>query len=407
MRYIVNMRSLFVRFCFLKFCYFEVQGLSSSAPILKPTVSSPSHDVIKAASISADASSTVWDVSLYSLQWTPDDRISLPVRKVWKWKDSVLGDGRDFFVPKPKTIQKLQTILLNHLSGLRECSVLSNCARLEVLCVWNQEEDDSSPIISRDERRLQELSSCLLHQIDFYDSTKNRFVASLTQSLDRPNVLSTDSTATIQSDSKNVKDLSRHWTSYSDLSDILLHLCQISAGMATRPRRPERQVVFRPFSSRDAHILLQLKRTKEVVSKNNGVLNQLLEYATRAGKAARNDNLVPALSKLKGYGDGSSKYSTSDPPLDLSRQVQQVVLEEAIQPLVQECIEKLRIASRKDAIANFRQAAEALATTKEESIHVRKLLHQPTMELRRNPDTARIEQALQAIEEELIFLRRQ
>jgi hypothetical protein len=408
-----KMKSTLVMFCFLQLCLFEVQGLSNNAPVPKATVSDAktitsqresSGDAIRSDS-TAPSSTAIRNVSLYSLQWTPDERISIPVRKVWKWKDNVLGDGRDFFVPKPKTIRKLQTILLNQVPGLQECSVLSNCARLEVLCAWNDE--DSS--ITTAESRVKELSSCLLHQVNHYDTAKNQFLVSLTQSLDRPNVLSAEPTTTAiigKEEESDIQELCRHWHAYADLSDILLHLCQISAGMASRPRRPDRQVIFRPFSSRDAHILLQLKRTKDLTSRNNGVLNQLLEYATRAGKAARNEKLVPALARLKGYGDGSSKYSSSDPPLELSEQVQQLVVEQAIRPLIQECIDKLRVASRKDSISQFRQAAEAMATTNEESILIRKLLHQPTMELRSNPDAVDVNQALQVIEKELLTFQK-
>ena len=47
------------------------------------------------------------------------------------------------------------------------------------------------------------------------------------------------------------------------VNDIARHLCKVSVGIAERPSRPGRTVEFRPFSSRDAHIMLQMKRTKE------------------------------------------------------------------------------------------------------------------------------------------------
>eukprot|EP00980_Cylindrotheca_fusiformis_P004580 scaffold981_cov119-Cylindrotheca_fusiformis.AAC.4 len=403
------MKFILIHVSFFQLCLLEIQCFSYFAPISKPSSldASESAQIVESyrprASDSPPAVLLDDAVELYSLKWTPDDCISIPVRKVWKWKDSVLGDGRDFFVPKPKTIQRLQTILLNQLPELQECSVLSNCARLEILCVWEGHEESSTEIT---ERRLKNLSTCLLHQVDFCDDRrKNQFFVSLmTQSFDNPNVLSLE--AHIRNKDPDALELSRHWDVYAGLSDILLHLCQISAGMASRPRRPDRQVIFRPFSSRDAHILLQLKRTKELVSpKKNGLLNQLLEYTIRAGKASRNEKQVPELSKLKGYGDGSSKYSSSDPPLQLSEEIRKVVLEQAIRPLIQECIDKVEIAHRKELISKLRQTAEGMASSQEETTLIRKLLHQPTMDLRNNPTVFDMDRALGNIEAVLLKFR--
>jgi hypothetical protein len=100
---------------------------------------------------------TTQEVYLFSLQWNPDDCISKPVRDLWKWKDATLGDGRDFFVPKPKTIAALQDYIVMKASSsnnllLLECSVISNCARLEILCVAHK-------------NPLKEIAQCLVAQM--------------------------------------------------------------------------------------------------------------------------------------------------------------------------------------------------------------------------------------------------
>jgi hypothetical protein len=85
--------------------------------------------------------------------------------------------------------------------------------------------------------------------------------------------------------------------------------------------------------------LLQLKRTKDALAlsasslslsssssgkkHNKRLLDQLLEYALRAGKAARNPQKVPILEVLRDYGTGDSKYSTQAPK-ELSKQVAKV-----------------------------------------------------------------------------------
>ena len=45
-----------------------------------------------------------------------DDKYKLPgealVRECWRWKDSTLGDGRDYFVPRPRALQAFQSLFL-------------------------------------------------------------------------------------------------------------------------------------------------------------------------------------------------------------------------------------------------------------------------------------------------------
>ena len=261
---------------------------------------------------------------LFSLQWTPDERISKPVRDLWKWKDRVLGDGRDFFVPKPKTIKALQSYLLEHTPSMHSCSIISNCARFEILCsvvaTDNNDDDDDS--------LLHEICRCLVAQ----QTSKNQnqqpsSMALLTQSLDWPGLVLLDVNTSprdcgIDKTSEASNELTKHWTHIRGSREISLHLSLIAAGMASRPKRPDRPTVFRPFSSRDAHILLQLKRTKEVAVGKHP--QRLLEYALRAGKASRNPQAVPALQLLKPYGTGDSSKYTTEPPLELTQQVQEV-----------------------------------------------------------------------------------
>ena len=431
-----------LKYSFYKFCFLKILLFQSSHGLLDVSVTKLNHRTRIHQHLATKASSVAgtkfhligrhedYDqcISLYSLQWTPDECISKPVRDVWKWKDGVLGDGRDFFVPKPKTISKLQQLLLTHVDGLRECSVLSNCARFEVLCVWENNDTQISK-----ESRIMEISSCLLKQVKYYDENKNQFLFSLTQSLDRPSVLLLTSSRDIKNDSnteelQTIQELAKYWECYNNPNKILWHLCEIAAGMAIRPRRPDRAVIFRPFSSRDAHILLQLKRTKEIVSSsssssNTNTANRILEYALRAGKAARNPKKVPSLKLLEGYGDGSSKYSSSDPPLELSNQVKEDVLVQAINPLIEECLEKIafsqRDGRRDDAdddadddektysIQQFRKEAMDMATTPEELKLVKQKMHQPTVAFRLDSKSIIVKDVLQKIQQELQEFRQQ
>ena len=51
---------------------------------------------------------------------------ALLIRRLWEWKDNVLGDGRDYFVPRPNTLSALNQLLREQLQAT-ECVVLSNC----------------------------------------------------------------------------------------------------------------------------------------------------------------------------------------------------------------------------------------------------------------------------------------
>lgn len=71
-------------------------------------------------------------INLFSLP-PKDDKFKLPgetlVRECWRWKDSSLGDGRDYFVPRPRALKAFQSLLLG-----MEISVLGvSCSPVEVI----------------------------------------------------------------------------------------------------------------------------------------------------------------------------------------------------------------------------------------------------------------------------------
>jgi hypothetical protein len=264
-------------------------------------------------------------VYLFSLQWTPDDCISKPVRDLWKWKDATLGDGRDFFVPKPKTIAALQDYIVrnaanypssspnNKNNNLLECSVISNCARLEIVCVVP--DNTNNP--------LDAIAHCLVAQMQVVPpTTKPLFQIWMPQSMmDWPDLVLDPNAPLIvrgeedgEEDDDAARQIANHMTQIQGREAVLYHLSLVAAGMAARPRRPDRDTIFRPFSSRDAHVLLQLKRTKDIIaaatlassssSGNKRLLPQLLDYALRAGKAARNPQKGTTVGPVASLWDG-------------------------------------------------------------------------------------------------------
>jgi hypothetical protein len=273
-------------------------------------------------------------IHLLSLQWTPEDdaqKFSRVVRDTWRWKDAVLGDGRDFFVPKPRTLKALQSFLRGGVNGqnsngvggdvIKECVVLSNCARFEILLVTSSGVDPA-PLIS----------SMLLQQMESY----RKRPIQINIPLDWAGAIDANTAAATANHDVTVTtsdpaELVQYWTHRQGVRNITDHLCRVAAGMAPRPRRPDRETVFQPFSSRDSHIMLQLKRTLDIAqdatattATTTGSLSLsipiLLKYALQAGKASRTESKVPELQELKNYGTGNSKYCVQ-PPIEVSQRV--------------------------------------------------------------------------------------
>lgn len=318
-----------------------------------------------------------------SVQVTPEQsdprRFYQSVANVWRWKDEVLGDGRDYFITKPKAIRALQNYLLsslqqkesfytknnenNTLTHVSECVILSNCARFEIMLVVHhhhhrnnnntnntnniddsephQNEHDTTAVIAR------MVSTVLIHQVRSY---QQRPFSWLTPPGDWPGVVHLNAAAEAQSHCNGetaiattaISELTSHWTMIWGPALVGMHLCQVAAGLTRRPRRPHRPVLFRPFSSRDAHILCQLKRTLELQQEQNPRMQSVsassslsslhngdhetntgrlvpmfLRAALRAGKAARNPQVVPSLETVlrRHYGEtGNNKKFDVEPP---------------------------------------------------------------------------------------------
>jgi hypothetical protein len=279
---------------------------------------------------------------LLSLQWTDCEapgKFSKSVADIWRWKDSVLGDGRDFFVPKPNTLRALQSYLLRHDKSrcfeISECVVLSNCARFEIMLVVKDNGITQTAHQQLTELVVLDISYLLIHQVQTHLKNKNYFVTSATAVFDWPGLIHSkphpsDDNALLQPE---IQEVCKNWTILSGSRNIMHHLCLVAAGLATRPRRPHRDIVFQPFSSRDAHILLQLKRTVDIVSDVKGSstvklsshLLTLLKFAIQAGKAARNPHKLPALMELRNqYGEtgNSRKYDMVPPPETMQKVIQ-------------------------------------------------------------------------------------
>ena len=346
-------------------------------------------------------------VHLLSLQYLDDNDkcnhrlFSKRLKEIWKWKDAVLGNGNNFIAPKPKQLKAVQSALIaqknknkkrnqsrksmesNFFSlSIDECSILSNCARLEIMMVVSttiahDDLDDSSRRQELDLILKTVVSNALLDQSRFYQSIPfPTILQEQLKSLDRRStaipVIDNSHQSHAKGSSTNAMELRHCWTHRQGTEEVCRHLCLVAAGMATRPNRPLQPVEFRPFSSRDAHILVQLKRTLEIT--DGKICQKILQSALAAGKACRNVEKVPEIAILK--------PGIWRPNVEEVRRVNQAVLEKAIDPTVQECLTNFVAANQSQQIQSFRDAVLSWSSDEEEAQWLRKQLHEPTMQLR-------------------------
>jgi hypothetical protein len=357
-------------------------------------------------------------VHLLSLQYLDDKDtnnhrlLSKRLKDVWKWKDAVLGDGRISFLPNHKSLKQFQSVFMKRSNkgssrnrrktpsisdfvvNIEECAIVSNCARLEILLVVSMTSMNDNLDYNQRLRALESIlkravSNTLLDQVSFYQSFSfHDILKQQIQKLDLQTVLDCDVNICESPAPSTIHDLYKYWTHVQGTEAVCHHLCLVAAGMATRPNRPSQPVEFRPFSSRDSHILLQLKRTLSVST--GKTCQKILQCALTAGKACRNPDKVPEILALKAGLGGHDKAE--------EEQVMTAVLEKAIGPTVQECVNSLIAAKQSKRIQDLRDTVMDWSTSDEETRWLRKQLHQPTMEIRRQDSQRGMEDSLKSNE---------
>ena len=249
------------------------------------------------------------------------------VRECWRWKDAALGDGRDYFVPRPKALKAFQSLFVGmeitvvcdgeegvesiievvlkpptkevvevrlplltqgltvdsiltheveHSSPkggtfsqsflIEECAALSNCARLDVILVLKtitqQGEANNFAVclqkmIAKTAARYV-VAYNLQKQIHAQRSKSKSLLerTGLSSWLDLDDGITKDQTTSASritnKQCTEMNQLGERLTSMEGAYEISNHLCLIAGGLAPRPSRPDREVIFRPYSSRDA-----------------------------------------------------------------------------------------------------------------------------------------------------------
>lgn len=258
------------------------------------------------------------------------------------------------FVEQPSTSEPLSDgVSVSNSYVIEECVTLSNCARFEMLFVLKSNNTANSALLSDMETKMAESAAKLCMAYQLFRQTEhdrsNTFLRSsgLSSWMDLPNVVlfetntanasSSPKTLTLRQ-SKAIAHLEQRLMCITGYRPVSHHLSLVASGLAPRTNRPDRNVVFRPYSSRDAHIMLQLKRTAEVVTscRSNAhearggpspIIKIVLEGALTAGKAARNDQIVPDIRRLREFGsDGTPPVALANVVAEVSRRVVSVVV---------------------------------------------------------------------------------
>ncbi|KAL7553265.1 hypothetical protein ACHAWF_016520 [Thalassiosira exigua] len=409
---------------------------------------------------------------------TTDEGILL--QDFWLWKDRALGDGADHFVPRRQRRRRRGTVefvsrsealrqfqmlfvgmeirivggsgcddglklalknghpphvmdlsvSLGLLSSLEpssfettftveECSVLSTCARFDVILVIRS-------------NSLAETNDSTLEMDTVKAAAGIASLYAVASTVHEQVRASRQSTSSDQQ--SRVVRIASQLAHLEGTRSISKYLALVASGLTRRPDRPTSDVIFRPYSSRDTHILMQLKRCVEVISvlgdqarkedtalrrkecqrrkkrkrrnksignaqsrrkatskmnsPSRGRIKVLLDSALRAGKMARNADVVPKIARLR-------KFTSEDavPPDELCGPVIGAVMKSAISPSVNWCTSRLAAMDDDMSARIQRLRKRVLGTVDDLAKHegrnnlqlkqlANRLLHKPTMQIR-------------------------
>eukprot|EP00588_Corethron_pennatum_P032562 CAMPEP_0194341736 /NCGR_PEP_ID=MMETSP0171-20130528/90600_1 /TAXON_ID=218684 /ORGANISM="Corethron pennatum, Strain L29A3" /LENGTH=406 /DNA_ID=CAMNT_0039107183 /DNA_START=30 /DNA_END=1250 /DNA_ORIENTATION=+ len=333
------------------------------------------------------------EIFLVSLPHPSAAGMSPVVSDLWRWKDCVLGNGVDFFVPRVKTLRAFNSFLLGPLGAgeICEAATLSNCARMEVYLRVRWEGGECGADIPAG--LAASVGTALAAQL----SRSTSWGDSLTSALDVPSRIVAGHAA----DGADASEVARHLTPESGVENIAKRLCEISAGMALRPSRPGRPVPFRPYSSRDAHVLLQMRRAREAVATTDGrggsgtgsgALSDIFLGAVRAGAEVRSSSL-PEVREMRPYGGREA-------PASVASRAEVAVRAAILTPAAQEIEKNYRMAhvveggftvteritqlreKVREGVGAWAEASGVGGDSEEIRSAVQRGLHRPTVDLR-------------------------
>ena len=276
-----------------------------------------------------------------------------------------MGSGADFFVPRHEAVQALSTALLDSDAAIVSAAVLSNCVRLESIYF-------TAPGVG--------------HSSDAAKGVVSTLYASAVNATPLPWWKKAASSPLLPS------SLTPHMAVLTGAC-AARHLLSTSCGL----NNPARS--FSPYTSRDSHILTQLKRTHRASAGDKSLNADLFNAALTSGKNALSASCVPEILALRPYVGRGAPGAPEDAVLEASK----AAYEKAVLPAVEALASRIVAKEESDAVRSYRNEAGAvgsnLGMTKSE---INRYLHGPTARLRRGED---VENFVDILKEEAIRLR--
>ena len=347
----------------------------------------------------------------------------------WEWKDAVLGDGADRWVPRPRTVRRFAAVIVASATAavpVEECVVLANCARLDVYVATAAPTSGAA------------VAGHVAEQIAVQFAAWRRNPRWLAWADDEARVVrpgscdaATDAAIRDSASDLDPQALAAVLTPVSGVEAVAQHCCVLAVGLAGKD-----PAAFRPFAARDAHVMLQLKRTLDAAAapatsppasgdpfasafgSRGGAfampapcgprLGIVLRAGLAAGKAARNPDILPEVAALRQYS-GGGRYAVPESAHSTvaRRTAAAAVARDVVGPAVAQCAADLRALDSAAAITRLRARAEdvvaaelgAGAAARHAEVvraSTRRLLHAPTVALREG-DEVDEEAVLQAV----------
>ncbi|CAK9090386.1 unnamed protein product [Durusdinium trenchii] len=334
----------------------------------------------------------VADMHVVTLRKPKDHVWACAARSCWTWKELVLGDGHDFFIPRPRATRRLASWLLSTATPavpLNEVAILGNCKRFDLYFALAQ------PI---DGHQLStHVAEALGRQLAAERAERGGVTLWLWRALQGFDAAERVAWEAPEAQMEEVVQLSRSLELRSGGCRVARYACQVAVALEGRLRS-----AFNPCSAREAHIMLQLKRSLDAVTADADVLGEaspcgrrlqlVWRIALEAGKAVR-----AALDRGVARGGEAA-----------------AVAERLVEEKVTKCMAKLEGFRHGARVAHLRASASRLLESAmdncapEQRRHARRslqrLLHEPSLALKRGLE-ANETQILEQVEQELLRIR--
>jgi len=176
-----------------------------------------------------------------------------PLPLLGRWKEENLGSGADYMKPRTKHVRPLCKIVNNNLSpNPSSVAILANCARFDVFLTFEADIFDVHNV-------RRSVAQTIFEEAKLWETSGSGGLNAVKKFFDVPQPLPPSLTPSATDGGDITAAIIDHITTIDTPTAIVNYLALAAAGLNNPKNRP-----FAPFSSRDAHIMLQIKRMMEV-----------------------------------------------------------------------------------------------------------------------------------------------